>query len=93
MAEGTPNYADAKELEEQSQNEDSQADREQTKALPRLKHRSRRPNEEEQVRNLEFFQANPQHLITMDPNIEAYSLSTNEWSKLLATGLSGAAPF
>jgi hypothetical protein len=84
MEEGGPRYVDAGEPEEQSQTEASQSDREQTKALPRIKCRSRRPNEEEQSRNRDFFQANPQHLITMNPIIEAYSLSTNEWSKFLA---------
>jgi hypothetical protein len=85
MVQEAPNYTDAGEPEEKSQIEDSnQGDGEQTRALPRIKPRSRRPSEEEQFRNRDFFLANPQHFITMNPIIETYCLSTNEWSKLLA---------
>ncbi|OQV06616.1 hypothetical protein CLAIMM_11159 isoform 2 [Cladophialophora immunda] len=82
MSEGGADHADAEEPEEMLQTEGSQGNREQTKAsLPRLHRRSRRPNKAEQARNRDFLQAKPEHLVTMNPNIEAYLLSTNEWIK------------
>ena len=59
----------------------SDDDNELDNKLPRITPRERRPNEEEQMRNSEFLRANKRHLITMSPVVEAYSLTTNEWSK------------
>ena len=84
MIEGTTRYLDADEFLVQSQTEDLHSETESAQRLPRIKSRARRPTEREQKRNREFFHANPQYLTTMNPKIEAYSLSTNEWSKLLA---------
>ena len=49
--------------------------------LHRIPPRERRPTEEEQLRNSEFLLSNKRYLITMSPLVEAYSLTTNEWSK------------
>jgi hypothetical protein len=87
MTEGGVKYLDADEFDVQSQTEDFHNDNEPSKRLPRIKPRERRPKEEEQKRNREFLQANPKYFITMNPRIEAYSLSTNEWSKSLAPKL------
>ena len=84
MVEGGIKYLDAEEYEVQSETEDGHSDKEPSNRLPRIKPRERRPNDDERTSNREFLQANPQHFITMNSNIEAYSLSTNEWSKLLA---------
>jgi hypothetical protein len=84
MIEGTTRYLDADEFLVQSQTEEFHSENEPAQRLPRIKSRARRPTKGEQKRNREFFHANPQYLTTMNPKIEAYSLSTNEWSKLLA---------
>ena len=71
-------FEDAKEMDSLPRSDDNN---ELDSKLPRITPRERRPTKEERMRNSEFLQANRRHLITMSPLVEAYSLTTNEWSK------------
>ena len=76
-------FYDADEIELPSNTDDSDNENELAKKLPRIKPRERRPTKEEMKENREFLLANPQYFITMKPMVEAYSLTTNEWSTTL----------
>jgi hypothetical protein len=74
-------FDDADDMEDLTHAEKFDIVDEPAKKLPRIKTRERRPITEEQKRNREFLLANTQYFITMNPMVEAYCLTMNEWRK------------